>query len=105
MQTTALILAEVGAVYNLSKRSSLKAVYAYLDNEANATFDFGVNASGVRHRCNHARSATWPASQLLIWPSQLETKRALRCPFFIACSIVKSLVPNTNFYALPVFLT
>jgi predicted porin len=37
-------LAEVGAVYNLSKRSSLKAVYAYLDNEANATFDFGVNA-------------------------------------------------------------
>jgi predicted porin len=34
-------------VYNLSKRSSLKAVYAYLDNESNATFDFGVNASGV----------------------------------------------------------
>jgi predicted porin len=30
-------LAEVGAVYNLSKRSSLKAVYAYLDNESNAT--------------------------------------------------------------------
>ena len=40
-------LAELGAVYNLSKRSSLKAVYAYLDNEANATFDFGVNAAGA----------------------------------------------------------
>lgn len=40
-------MAELGAVYNLSKRSSLKAVYAYLDNEANATFDFGVNAAGA----------------------------------------------------------
>lgn len=40
-------LAEVGAVYNFSKRTSLKAVYAYLDNEANAKFDFGVNAAGM----------------------------------------------------------
>jgi predicted porin len=40
-------LAEVGAVYNLSKRSSLKAVYAYLDNESAGRADFGVNASGV----------------------------------------------------------
>jgi len=41
-------LAEVGAVYNLSKRTSIKAIYAYLDNEANANFDFGVNAAGVQ---------------------------------------------------------
>ena len=39
-------LAEVGAVYNLSKRSSVRAVYAYLDNESAGSFDYGVNAAG-----------------------------------------------------------
>ncbi|NJD25806.1 MAG: porin [Betaproteobacteria bacterium] len=40
-------LAEVGVQYNLSKRTMLKAVYAYLNNEGNATFDYGVNAAGA----------------------------------------------------------
>ncbi len=40
-------LAEVGYVYNLSKRTSVKAIYAYLDNNSAANFDFGVNASGA----------------------------------------------------------
>ena len=39
-------LAEVGVQYSLSKRTMLKAVYAYLDNEANSAADFGVNAIG-----------------------------------------------------------
>ena len=40
-------LLEVGYVYNLSKRTSVKAIYAHLDNDSAANFDFGVNASGA----------------------------------------------------------
>lgn len=37
---------ELGYVHSLSKRTSVRAVYAHLDNETNANYDFGVNAVG-----------------------------------------------------------
>lgn len=39
-------LYELGYVHSLSKRTSVRAVYAHLDNETNANYDFGVNAMG-----------------------------------------------------------
>jgi predicted porin len=39
-------LYEVGALYNLSKRTMLKATWAMIDNQDNSAADFGVNAIG-----------------------------------------------------------
>jgi len=36
----------LGANYNLSKRTMLKAVWAYVDNDKAAQFDFGINSVG-----------------------------------------------------------
>ena len=43
---TGVNLWTVGALYNLSKRTQLKATWAYIDNDDNAIFDFGVNSAG-----------------------------------------------------------
>jgi len=40
-------LYELGYEYSLSKRTMVKAAYAYLNNDDNAKYDFGVNATGV----------------------------------------------------------
>lgn len=40
-------LFEVGYEYSLSKRTMLKAVYAHLNNDNSASYDFGINAVGV----------------------------------------------------------
>jgi predicted porin len=40
-------LFEVGYEYSLSKRTMLKAVYAHLNNDNNARYDFGNNAVGI----------------------------------------------------------
>ncbi|MBS0346950.1 MAG: porin [Proteobacteria bacterium] len=40
-------LFEVGYEYSLSKRTLLKAVYAHLNNDNNARYDFGNNAVGI----------------------------------------------------------
>ena len=40
-------LFEIGYEHSLSKRTILKAVYAHLNNDANAGYDFGINAAGV----------------------------------------------------------
>lgn len=40
-------LFEVGYEHSLSKRTMLKAVYAHLNNDNNASYDFGINASGI----------------------------------------------------------
>lgn len=40
-------LFEVGYEYSLSKRTMLKAVYAHLNNDNGASYDFGINAVGV----------------------------------------------------------
>lgn len=42
-------LFEVGYEHSLSKRTMLKAVYAHLNNENNASYDFGINAVGVNN--------------------------------------------------------
>jgi predicted porin len=39
-------LYEVGALYNLSKRTMLKATWAMIDNDDGSAADFGVNAIG-----------------------------------------------------------
>jgi predicted porin len=39
-------LAAVGVEYSLSKRTMLKATYAWLQNDDRAGFDFGVGAAG-----------------------------------------------------------
>jgi predicted porin len=39
-------LAAVGVEYSLSKRTMLKATYAWLENQDRANFDFGINAAG-----------------------------------------------------------
>ena len=36
----------LGANYSLSKRTMLKAVWAYVDNDNGAQFDFGINSAG-----------------------------------------------------------
>ena len=36
----------LGVNYNLSKRTMLKAVWAYVDNDKAAQFDFGINSAG-----------------------------------------------------------
>jgi predicted porin len=40
-------LFEVGYEHSLSKRTMLKAVYAHLNNDDNAAYDFGINAVGL----------------------------------------------------------
>ena len=40
-------LFEVGVLHSLSKRTSLKATYAVINNDKAASYDFGVNAAGV----------------------------------------------------------
>lgn len=40
-------LYELGYVHSLSKRTELRAVYARINNDSNANYDFGVNASGL----------------------------------------------------------
>jgi predicted porin len=40
-------LFEVGYEYSLSKRTMLKAVYAHLNNDNKASYDFGINAVGI----------------------------------------------------------
>ena len=40
-------LFEVGYEHSLSKRTMLKAVYAHLNNDDGAAYDFGINATGV----------------------------------------------------------
>ncbi len=40
-------LFELGYEHSLSKRTILKAVYAHLNNDKNANYDFGINAVGV----------------------------------------------------------
>jgi predicted porin len=40
-------LVEVGYRYSLSKRTSVRAIYAWLDNESAANFDYGVNAAAA----------------------------------------------------------
>ena len=45
-------LFEIGYEHSLSKRTILKAVYAHLNNDANAGYDFGINAAGVNSVTN-----------------------------------------------------
>lgn len=40
-------LFELGFQHSLSKRTMLKATYAMIKNDSNASYDFGVNAAGV----------------------------------------------------------
>lgn len=40
-------LFEVGYEHSLSKRTILKAVYAHLNNDNNASYDFGINSVGL----------------------------------------------------------
>ena len=40
-------LFEVGVEHSLSKRTMLKATYAMINNDKRATYDFGINASGI----------------------------------------------------------
>lgn len=40
-------LFELGYEHSLSKRTILKAVYAHLNNDKNASYDFGINAAGI----------------------------------------------------------
>ena len=40
-------LFEVGYVHSLSKRTSVRAVYAHLNNDSNANYDYGIGAVGV----------------------------------------------------------
>lgn len=40
-------LYELGYVHSLSKRTELRAVYARINNDSNANYDFGVNATGL----------------------------------------------------------
>ncbi|WP_374243613.1 porin [Zoogloea sp.] len=45
-------LFEVGYEHSLSKRTMLKAVYAHLNNDDKASYDFGINAVGVNSTYN-----------------------------------------------------
>ena len=40
-------LFELGFQHSLSKRTMLKATYAMIKNDSNASYDFGINAAGV----------------------------------------------------------
>ena len=40
-------LFELGVEHSLSKRTMLKAVYAMINNDSGARYDFGINASGI----------------------------------------------------------
>ena len=42
-------LFEIGYEHSLSKRTMLKAVYAHLNNDNSASYDFGINAVGVNN--------------------------------------------------------
>jgi len=54
-------LFEVGYEHSLSKRTILKAVYAHLNNDNNANYDFGINFVGI---AASPSSAIAPASGL-----------------------------------------
>ena len=54
-------LFEVGYEHSLSKRTILKAVYAHLNNDNNANYDFGINSVGI---AASPSSAIAPASGL-----------------------------------------
>ncbi|MBN8284468.1 porin [Zoogloea sp.] len=41
-------LFEIGVEHSLSKRTMLKATYAMVNNDKAATYDFGINAAGIR---------------------------------------------------------
>ncbi|MBK7849349.1 MAG: porin [Zoogloea sp.] len=41
-------LFEIGYEHSLSKRTMLKATYAMINNDKAATYDFGINAAGIR---------------------------------------------------------
>ena len=41
-------LFEIGVEHSLSKRTMLKATYAMINNDKAATYDFGINAAGIR---------------------------------------------------------
>ncbi len=60
-------LYEVGALYNLSKRTMLKATWAMIDNDDGSAADFGVNAIG-----NHVLSQPVPLPPLV--PAPLHTR-------------------------------
>jgi len=51
-------LFEVGYEHSLSKRTILKAVYAHLNNDNKAAYDFGINAVGVASAGGAATTAT-----------------------------------------------
>jgi predicted porin len=40
-------LFEVGVLHSLSKRTTLKATYAMINNDKGAAYDFGFNAAGI----------------------------------------------------------
>jgi len=47
LDDTGAKLFEVGYEHSLSKRTILKAVYAHLNNDKQAAYDFGINAVGI----------------------------------------------------------
>ena len=51
----------IGYEHSLSKRTILKAVYAHLNNDNNANYDFGINSVGI---ATSPSSAIAPASGL-----------------------------------------
>lgn len=46
MSNSGAKLYELGYVHSLSKRTEVRAVYARINNDSNANYDFGVNAAG-----------------------------------------------------------
>lgn len=65
-------LYEVGALYNLSKRTMLKATWAMIDNQDNSAADFGVNAIG-NTSFNSSRTVAANAAGNLVDQSVLTT--------------------------------
>ncbi len=55
-------LYEVGALYNLSKRTMLKATWAMIDNQDNSAADFGVNAIGNTSYSQAATATVTPTT-------------------------------------------
>lgn len=47
VSNTGAKLYELGYVHSLSKRTELRAVYARINNDSNANYDFGINATGL----------------------------------------------------------
>lgn len=57
-------LFEVGYEYSLSKRTLVKAVYAHLNNDDKAAYDFGINAVGLSTSAAGTTGATVQGIQL-----------------------------------------